>query len=146
MIQPPFFIFHPKSFPLCHPHQPLSQHVHSKHQFDASPLPTSPCRPHHCLWIYAHPVHPRPTLAHFMPQSDVPNLADAYMQTSPSSPKAKYLWEAFNRAKEYASEARDRTPPPLPMEAESTSKSRRREVLRSCGLNARLVRNTEAST
>ena len=63
-----------------------------------------------------------------MPQLDVPSLADAYMQTSPSSPKAKYLWEAFNRAKEYASEARDRTPPPLPMEAESTSKSRCREA------------------
>ena len=63
-----------------------------------------------------------------MPQSDVPSLADAYMQTSPSSPKAKYLWEAFNRAKEYASEARDRTPPLLPMEAESTGKSRRREA------------------
>ena len=63
-----------------------------------------------------------------MPQSDVPSLADAYMQTSPSSPKAKYLWEAFNRAKEYASEARDRTPSPLPMEAESSNKSRRREA------------------
>ena len=63
-----------------------------------------------------------------MPQSDVPSLADAYMQTSPSSPKAKYLWEAFNHAKEYASEARDRTPPLLPMEAESTSKSRRRKA------------------
>ena len=59
-----------------------------------------------------------------MPQSDVPSLADAYIQTSPSSPKAKYLWEAFNHAKEYASEARDRTPPPLPMEAELTTKSR----------------------
>ena len=59
MIQPPFFIFHPlpKSFPLCHPHQSLSQHMHSKHQFDASPLPASPCCPHHHLWIYAHPVH-----------------------------------------------------------------------------------------
>ena len=59
MIQPPFFIFHPlpKSFPLCHPHQSLSQHVHSKHQFDASPLPAFPCRPHHHLWIYAHLVH-----------------------------------------------------------------------------------------
>ena len=53
------------------------------------------------------------------------------MQTLPSSPKAKYLWEAFNRAKEYASEARDRTPPPLPMEAESTSKSRHREARNS---------------
>ena len=67
MIQPPFFIFHPlpKSLPLRHPHQPLSQHVHSKHQFDASPLLISPCRPHHCLWIYARPVHlipPSPTL------------------------------------------------------------------------------------
>ena len=74
------------------------------------------------------PSPPHPTLAHLMPQSDVPNLADTYMQTSPSSPKAKYLWEAFNRAKEYASEARDRTPSPLPMEAELTSKSRRRKV------------------
>ena len=39
--------------------------MHSKHQFDASPLPASPCRPHHCLWIYVHPVHhipPSPTL------------------------------------------------------------------------------------
>ena len=54
MIQPPFFIFHPllKSLPLRHPHQPLSQHVHSRHQFDTSPLPTSPCHPHHRLWIY----------------------------------------------------------------------------------------------
>ena len=63
-----------------------------------------------------------------MPQTNVPNLADAYMQTLPSSPKAKYLWEAFNHAKEYASEARDRTLPPLPMDAESTSKSHRREA------------------
>ena len=67
MIQPPFFIFHPlpKSFPLHHPHQPLSQHVHNKHQFNASPLPASPCCPHHRLWIYAYPVHlilPSPTL------------------------------------------------------------------------------------
>ena len=58
-----------------------------------------------------------------MPQSDVPNLADAYMHTTPSSLKAKYLWEAFNHAKEYASEARDRTPLLLPMEAELTTKS-----------------------
>ena len=63
-----------------------------------------------------------------MPQTNVPNLADAYMQTLPSSPKAKYLWEAFNHAKEYASEARDRTLPPLPMDAESTSKSHRHEA------------------
>ena len=53
---------------------------------------------------------------------------DAYMHTAPSSPKAKYLWEAFNRAKEYTSEARDRTPPPLPMEAELTNKLRCREA------------------
>ena len=58
-----------------------------------------------------------------MPRSDVPSLADTYMHTALSPPKAKYLWEAFNRAKEYTSEARDRTPPLLPMEAESTSKS-----------------------
>ena len=60
MIQPPFFIFHPllfKSLPLRHPHQSLSQHVHNKHQFDASPLPTFPYHPRHHLWIYAHPVH-----------------------------------------------------------------------------------------
>ena len=63
-----------------------------------------------------------------MPHSDVPSLADAYMHTAPSSPKAKYLWEAFNCAKEYASEARDRTPPLLPMNKESTTKSRRREA------------------
>ena len=59
MIQPPFFIFHlhPKSLPLCHPYQPLSQHVHSKHQFNTSPVPVSPCHLHHCLWIYAHPAY-----------------------------------------------------------------------------------------
>ena len=45
------------------------------------------------------------------------------MHTPPSSPKVKYLWEAFNRAKEYVSEARDRTPPLLLMDAESTTKS-----------------------
>ena len=59
MIQPPFFIFHPlpKSLLLRHLHQSLSQHVHSKHQFDTSPLPISPCRLHHRLWISVHPVH-----------------------------------------------------------------------------------------
>ena len=87
------------------------------------PLPPSPPPMDICP-----PSPPRPTLAHIMPQSDVPSLADAYMHTAPSSPKAKYLWEAFNHAKGYASEARDRTPPLLPMEAESTSKSRRREA------------------
>ena len=66
MIQPPFFIFRPlpKLFPLRHPHQLPNQHMHSKHQFDASPLPTSLYRLHHRLWIYAHPVHlapPSPT-------------------------------------------------------------------------------------
>ena len=45
------------------------------------------------------------------------------MHTAPNSPKAKYLWEAFNHAKEYTSKARDRTPPPLPMDEESTTKS-----------------------
>ena len=62
MIQPPFFIFHPLliPLPLRHPHQPLSQYVHYRHQFDASPLPASPCRLHHRLWIYAHPVHLAP--------------------------------------------------------------------------------------
>ena len=63
------------------------------------PLPPSPLPMDICP-----PSPPHPTLAHLMPQSDVPNLVDAYMQTLPSSPKAKYLWEAFNRAKEYASE------------------------------------------
>ena len=63
-----------------------------------------------------------------MPQSDVPNLVDAYMHIAPSSPKAKYLWEAFNRAKEYASEARDRTPLLLPIDAESTNKSHCRKA------------------
>ena len=53
-----------------------------------------------------------------MPQSDIPHLADAYMHTAPSSPKAKYLWEAFH----HAQEAQDQ-PAPLPIDAESTSKS-----------------------
>ena len=86
--------------------------------FPPSPPPMDICPP--------SPL--RPTLAHIMPQSDVPSLADAYMHTAPNSPKAKYLWEAFNRAKEYASEARDRTPPPLPMNEESTTKSCHREA------------------
>ena len=46
------------------------------------------------------PSPPHPTLAHIMPQSDVPSLTDAYMHTAPSSPKAKYLWEAFHHAQE----------------------------------------------
>ena len=76
MIQPPFFIFHPllKSLPLRHPHQPFSQHVHSKHQFDASPLLVSPCRLHHRLWIYARPAHLAP-----------PSLTSCPSQTSLTS-------------------------------------------------------------
>ena len=66
MIQPPFLIFHPlpKSLPLRHLHQSLSQHVHSKHQFDTSPLLVFLCCLHHRPWIYARPVHlipPSPT-------------------------------------------------------------------------------------
>ena len=60
MIQPPFFIFHLlllKSLPLRHPRQSPSQHVHTKHQFDASPLQAFPYRLHRRLWIYAHPAH-----------------------------------------------------------------------------------------
>ena len=59
MIQPPFFIFHSllQSLPLHHPHQPLSQHVHSKRQFDVSPLQAFPCHLHRHLWIYAHLAH-----------------------------------------------------------------------------------------
>ena len=60
--------------------------------------------------------------------SNVPNLADTYMHTVPSSPKAKYLWEAFNHAKEYTSEARDRTSPLLLMNEESTAKSHRHKA------------------
>ena len=66
-----------------------------------------------------------------MPQSDVLSLADAYMHIAPSSPKAKYLWEAFNHAKEYASEARDRTLLLLPMDAESTNKSHHHKACNS---------------
>ena len=84
MIQPPFFIFHPlpKSLPLRHPHQPLSQHVHSKHQFDTSPLPTSPCRLHHRLWIYAH-------LAHLIPPSPTscPSQTSLTLQTPTCKPR-----------------------------------------------------------
>ena len=130
MIPPPFFIFHPlpKSFPLCHLHQSLSQHVHSKHQFDTSPLPASLCCPHHCLWRYAHLVHPAlPSLTSCPSQMSLTSRM-LYMHIAPSSPKAECLWEAFNHAKEYNSEARDRTPPLLPMDAESTSKARRCEA------------------
>ena len=76
MIQPPFFIFHPllKSLPLRHLHQSLSQHMHSKHQFDTNPLLVFPCRLHHHLWIYAH-------LAHLVP----PSLTSCPSQTSLTS-------------------------------------------------------------
>ena len=119
----PIFHFPPQVLPTT-PSLPVTQPAHAQqapvqHQSPASiPLPPSPPPMDICP-----PSPPRPTLAHIMPQSDIPNLADAYMHIAPSSPKAKYLWEAFNRAKEYASEARDRTPPLLPMEAELTSKS-----------------------
>ena len=62
-------VAHPNT--LRHLHQSLSQHVHSKHQFNTSPLPTSPCRLHHRLWIYAH-------LAHLAP----PSLISCPSQTS----------------------------------------------------------------
>ena len=106
------------------PSPPVTQPAHAQQapvgcQSPASiPLPPSPLPMDICP-----PSPPHPTLAHGMPHSDVPSLADTYMHTAPSSPKAKYLWEAFNCAKEYASEARDRTPPPLPMNEESTAKS-----------------------
>ena len=63
MIQPPFFIFHPlpKPLPLRHLHQLPSQHVHTKDQFDASPLQVFLCHLHHRLWISAHPVHLAPS-------------------------------------------------------------------------------------
>ena len=102
---------------------PVTQPAHAQqapvqHQSPASiPLPFSPPPIDICP-----PSPPHPTLAHIMPQSDVPHLTDTYMHIALSSPKAKYLWEAFNCAKEYASEARDRTPPPLPMDEESTTK------------------------
>ena len=103
----------PVTQPACAQQTPV------RHQSPASILlPPSPPPMEICP-----PSPPHPTLAHIMPQSDVPSLADSYMHTAPSSPKAKYLWEAFNCAKEYASEARDRTPPPLPMNEESTAKS-----------------------
>ena len=89
MIQPPFFIFHPlpKSFPLYHPHQSLSQHMHSKHQFDASPLPTFPCRPHHRLWIYGHPVHLVPPSLTSCPSQMSPVLRMLTCTQPPVPPK-----------------------------------------------------------
>ena len=89
MIQPPFFIFHPlpKSFPLHHPHQSLSQHVHSKHQFDASPLPASPCCPHHHLWIYVHPVHLTPPSLMSCPSQMSPTLQTLTCRPHPVPPK-----------------------------------------------------------
>ena len=83
MIPPPFFIFHPlpKLFPLCHLHQSLSQHVHSKHQFDTSPLPASLCHPHHCLWRYAHLVHPAlPSLTSCPSQMSLTSRTLTYIQ------------------------------------------------------------------
>ena len=121
----PIFHFPPPSQVITTmPSPPVTQPAHApqapvQHQSPASiPLPPSPLPIDICP-----PSPPHPTLTHLMPQTDVPNLTDAYMQTLPGSPTAKYLWEAFNPAKEYASEARDRTLQPLPMNAESTSKS-----------------------
>ena len=108
----------PVTQPACAQQAPVRRQSPANIPLPPSPLPMDICPP----------SPPRPTLTHLIPQSNVPNLVDTYMQTLPSSPKAKYLWEAFNCAKEYASEARDRTPPPLPMEAELTSKTRRRKA------------------
>ena len=89
MIQPPFFIFHPlpKSLPLRHLHQSLSQHMHSKHQFDASPLPASPYCPHHCLWIYAHPVHLIPPSLTLCPSQTSLTLRTLTCRPRPVPPK-----------------------------------------------------------
>ena len=111
------------------PSPPVTQPAHAQQapvqcQSPASiPLPPSPPPMDICP-----PSPPCPTLTHIMPQSDVPNLVDTYMHTAPSSPKAKYLWEAFNHAKEYASEAQDRTPPLLPMDAEFIDKLHHRKA------------------
>ena len=103
----------PVTQPACAQQAPVRYQSPASIPLLPSPLPMEICPP----------SSPRPTLTHIMPQSDVPNLMDAYMHTAPSSPKAEYLWEAFNHAKEYTSKARDRTPPLLPMDAESTSKA-----------------------
>ena len=89
MIQPPFFIFHPlpKSLPLCHPHQSLSQHMHCKHQFDTSPLQASLYHLHHHLWIYAHPVHLAPSsLTSCLSQTSLTSRTLTYIQP-PVPPK-----------------------------------------------------------
>ena len=104
----------PVTQPACAQQAPVRRQSPANIPLLPSPLPMDICPP----------SPPCSTLTHIMPQSDVPSLVDAYMHTAPSSPKAKYLWEAFNHAKEYTSEARDRTPPLLPMKAESTRKSR----------------------
>ena len=87
----PIFHFPPPSRVIpTMPTPPVTQPAHAQQapvqrQSPASiPLPPSPPPIEICP-----PSPPRPTLTHLMPQSDVPNLADAYMQTLPSSPKAK---------------------------------------------------------
>ena len=108
----------PVTQPACAQQAPV------RHQSPANiPLLPLPLPMDICL-----PSPPHPTLAHVMPLSNIHNLMDTYMHTVSSSPKAKYLWEAFNRAKEYTSEARDRTSPLLPMNEESTAKSRHHEA------------------
>ena len=129
MIQPPFFIFHslPKSFPLCH--QPLSQHVHNKHHFDTSPLPTSPCHPHHHLWIYAHPVHPVPPSLMSYPSQMSLTLWMLTCKHRLVPPKPS----TFGK------------PSTVPRSTPLRPKIEPHHLLRSCGLNAQLVQNTEAS-
>ena len=89
MIQPPFFIFHPllQSRPLRHLYQPLSQHVHSKHQFDISLLPIFPCRLHRRLWIYAHLVHPVPPSPTLCPRQTSLTLRTLTCRPRPVPPK-----------------------------------------------------------
>ena len=128
-LAPIFYFLPPPQVIPTTPSPPVTQPARAQQapvrcQSPASiPLPPSPPPMDICP-----PSPPRPTLAHIMPQSDIPSLVDTYKHTAPSSPKAKYLWEAFNHAKEYASEARDRTPLPLPMNKESTTKSHRHKA------------------
>ena len=103
----------PVTQPACAQQAPVQHQSSASIPLLPSPLPMDICPP----------SPPHPTLTHIMPQLDVSNLADTYIHIAPTFPKAKYLWEAFNHAKEYASEARDRTPPPLPMNEELTAKS-----------------------
>ena len=78
-------IFHfppPPQVTTTTPSPPATQPAHAqqvpvRRQSPANiPLPPSPPPMDICP-----PSPPHPTLAHLMPQSDIPNLADAYMQT-----------------------------------------------------------------